>query len=303
MSKILLIFLCLLIGILFNRFKILEENAPTILNKILINISLPALAILYIPKVEIKPDIFFPVSVMWIVFLGSVIFILSMKKIFNWDKNITGSLIMTSGLCNSAFIGFPVLLAFFGEEGLKIGIVIDQSGSFVVLSTAGIITASIFSKSKFSVKEIIKSIIIYPPFIGFLIGICIKLFNINHSELTEEIFSILGSPVFVLALISVGMQLRIGSLKKYYKELSIGLLYKLLIAPSIVFILYFVVFKQNTLTVEVSLIESAMPPMVMGAIMAASYNLNPKLSNLMVGVGIPVSAVTLAFWYYIIKVL
>lgn len=303
MAKIILIFLCLIAGIIIRRFKILEESAANILNKILIYISLPALAILYIPKIEIKSDIIFPVAVMWIVFFGSVGFILIMRKIFKWDNYTTGSLIMTSGLCNSSFVGFPVLLAFFGEEGLKTGVIIDQSGSFFVLATAGVITSSIFSKSKFSVNEIIKSIIIYPPFIGFIIGLILRILNIHHSEITEEIFMKLGSPIFVLALISVGMQLRLGSLKNYYREISIGLFYKLLIAPFIIFILYFIIFKQTSLTVQVSLIESAMPPMVMGAIMASSYNLNPKLSNLMVGVGIPLSALTLAFWYYILKLI
>lgn len=303
MAKIILIFLCLITGIIIRRFKILEESAANVLNKILIYLSLPALAILYIPKIEIKSDIIFPVAVMWIVFFGSVGFIIIMRKIFKWDNFTTGSLIMTSGLCNSSFVGFPVLLAFFGEEGLKAGVIIDQSGSFFVLATAGVITSSIFSKSKFSVNEIIKSIIIYPPFIGFVIGLILRILKIHHSEITEEIFMKLGSPIFVLALISVGMQLRLGSLKNYYKEISIGLFYKLLIAPFIIFVLYFIIFKQTSLTVQVSLIESAMPPMVMGAIMASSYNLNPKLSNLMVGVGIPLSALTLAFWYYILKLI
>ncbi|MCX7833361.1 MAG: AEC family transporter [Ignavibacteria bacterium] len=303
MAKVILIFLCLIIGIIIRRYKILDEGAAIILNKILIYISLPALAILYIPKIEIKSDVVFPVAVMWIVFFGSIGFILLMKKIFKWDNSTTGSLIMTSGLCNSSFVGFPVLLASFGEEGLKTGVIIDQSGSFFVLATAGVIVSSIFSRSKFSLKEILKSIIIYPPFIGFIIGLVLRLFNITHSEISDELFTKLGSPIFVLALISVGMQLRLGSLKDYYKELSIGLFYKLLIAPFIIFILYFIIFKQNSLTVDVSLMESAMPPMVMGAIMASSYNLNPKLSNLMVGVGIPISAVTLSFWYYIIKLI
>lgn len=303
MAKIILIFLCLIIGIIIRRFKILSDDAPKVLNNILIYISLPALAILYIPKIEIKSDIVFPLSVMWIVFFCSVFFILFLRKIFKWDNKTTGSLIMTSGLCNSSFVGFPVLLAAFGEEGLKVGVIIDQSGSFFVLATAGVITSSIFSQNKVSFSNILKNVIIYPPFIGFLIGIIIKALGIHHSETTEEIFSKLGSPIFILALISVGMQLKFTSIKEYYKELSLGLFYKLLLAPAIVFILYYLVFKQNSLTVDVSLIESAMPPMVMGAIMASNHNLNQKLANLMVGVGIPFSALTLSFWYYVINLL
>ncbi|MBN1634264.1 MAG: hypothetical protein JW917_08885 [Ignavibacteria bacterium] len=42
-----------------------------------------------------------------------------------------------------------------------------------------------------------------------------------------------------------------------------------------------------------------MSPMIMGAIMAENYGLNPNLANAMVSIGIPISFLTIAFWYYI----
>jgi len=43
-----------------------------------------------------------------------------------------------------------------------------------------------------------------------------------------------------------------------------------------------------------------MPPMVIGSVIAVSYILNPKLANLMVGIGIPLSFITLFFWYLLV---
>jgi len=43
-----------------------------------------------------------------------------------------------------------------------------------------------------------------------------------------------------------------------------------------------------------------MAPMITGAILASNYGLKPKLSSMMVGVGIPLSFLSLAFWYYIL---
>jgi hypothetical protein len=51
----------------------------------------------------------------------------------------------------------------------------------------------------------------------------------------------------------------------------------------------------------VSIIEIAMPPMVMGSVLAVSYDLNPKLANLMVGIGIPLSFITIFIWYFILN--
>jgi hypothetical protein len=79
------------------------------------------------------------------------------------------------------------------------------------------------------------------------------------------------------------------------------LFYKLIAAPAVIFVLYYFVLGLRGLIFQVSLMESAMPPMVMGSVLAVQFDLNPKLSNLMVGIGIPLSAVTLAVWYWLVR--
>jgi hypothetical protein len=46
-----------------------------------------------------------------------------------------------------------------------------------------------------------------------------------------------------------------------------------------------------------------MAPMITAAIIASSHNLQPKLCNLMIAVGIPLSFVTLAIWHFILQIL
>jgi predicted permease len=49
--------------------------------------------------------------------------------------------------------------------------------------------------------------------------------------------------------------------------------------------------------------QSAMAPMITASILASNYGLKPKLSSMMVGVGIPLSFLSLAFWYWILQVI
>ena len=44
-----------------------------------------------------------------------------------------------------------------------------------------------------------------------------------------------------------------------------------------------------------------MPPMITASIIAITYNLNKTLASLMVGVGIAVSVLTLAIWYWVLS--
>lgn len=272
-----------------------------ILNNIVIYICLPALALLYIPELKISPKIIYPLSVTYIVFGMAILFFVMMGKVFRFEQATVGALILTAGLCNTSFVGFPVLIALFGEEGLKVGVLIDQAGSFVLLATAGTIVASIYSHGKVEYKNIIKKILIYPSFIAFIFGIVMNIFDLRFEGILKELLEKAGSPMAFLALISVGLQLKVSLKDLPKRELFTGLIYKLILAPLVIYILFFVFFKASGLDVQVSLIEIAMPPMVMGAVLASSFNLNPRLSNLMVGIGIPLSFITLAFWYYIIK--
>ena len=136
-----------------------------------------------------------------------------------------------------------------------------------------------------------------------MIGAALNYTGFVHTSITKDVLEKLGTPIFLLALISIGIQLKFSFKEISVRDLSIGLVLKLIIAPAIIYVLYAIVSGGRGLNVQVSIIESAMAPMVMGSVMAVSYNLNPKLANLMVGLGIPVSFITLAFWYLIVKCL
>lgn len=264
-------------------------------------ICLPALALLYIPELKVSSNTIYPLAVTYIVFFLGVLLFIALGKFLNFDLQTTGALILTAGLCNTSFVGFPVLIALFGEEGLKVGVLIDQAGSFVILATAGTIVASVYSHGKASYKSIFKKISVNPSFIAFIIGLAMNIYDVKFSGVTKELLEKAGSPMAFLALISVGLQLRISLKHLPVKELTAGLSYKLIFAPLVIFIIYFLITKGKGIDVQVSLIESAMPPMVMGSVLASAFNLNPKLANLMVGIGIPLSFLTIAFWYIIIK--
>ncbi|HJY63214.1 MAG TPA: AEC family transporter [Ignavibacteria bacterium] len=301
MSDLLLIPVCILAGVLFSKIKAIPDNSYKTINSLIIYVTLPAFTLLYIPQIKIGSELIFPAAVAWITFLLSAFFFIALEKLFKWDKRTTGSLILTGGLANTAFVGFPVLAALFGEDGLKLGVIIDQAGSFLVLSTLGIIAASVYSSGTYSIKKITKDILTYPSFIAFILSLIMIIAGIEHNDTSAAIFSAIGKPTIILALISVGMQLKPRIDTLLWKELSCGLIYKLLIAPAVIFILYYYLFNLKRLVFQVSIMETAMPPMIMGSVLAVQFNLNPKLANLMVGIGIPVSAVTLSLWYWLVR--
>ncbi|MDQ3536042.1 MAG: AEC family transporter [Bacteroidota bacterium] len=301
MSSFILLFLCLSAGILIRRLKIFPQNSHQTLNHFIIYITLPALSLYYIPEIELDKSLLLPVGVSWIIFLGSLILFWGLGKFLGWSRKLTGCLILMSGLGNTAFIGYPVMEALYGDTGLKAAILVDQPGSFMVVSTLGIAVAIIFSKAQTSIYNIIYRIFSFPPFITFLVALFMNMADLHFNETLKEVWQRLGSTVTPLALVSVGLQLQIERSSQHWNFLILGLAYSLIVSPAIIYLFYVIVFKAKGEIIQVSILQAAMAPMITPSIIAATYNLKPKLANMMIGIGIPISFITLTIWFLIIK--
>ena len=304
MDQFLLLFVCLIIGLALQWTKAFPANAHLTLNQFIIYICLPAIAFYYIPSIEVNASLLFPIGVAWITFAGSFIFFRTLSKIFGWSKSLTGCLIITAGLGNTSFIGFPVIETLYGKEGLKTAVILDQTGSFLVLTTLGIATAAYYSRGANSnVGDMIKKIAFFPPFIAFVIAILMIPLHLTFEGDLKLVLEKLGAIVTPLALVSVGLQLKFERNSQHWKFLGLGLLYKLILIPSIIYLIYVVLLKGKGQVVEVCLMEAAMPSMITATIVSAAHGLKPRLSSMMIGFGIPLSGLTLAVWYMIAKMI
>lgn len=301
MSSILLLFLCLVIGVVLQFVKSTPRNTHTVLNQFVINISLPAMALYYIPKLHLSGDLLLPVLMPWLSVLLACILFISLGKAFGWSRALTGCLIMTAGFGNTSFVGIPVIQALYGKEGLETLMMIDLPGTFVALSTVGIFIASVYSKGTTSWQTILKRMFSFVPFIAFILAMGLNISGYALPDVADEALEKIAATVSPLALVSVGFQLRIDRKSPYWSYLALGLAYQLLLFPAVIFVLYKWVLGKDGLMIDVCVIESAMAPMITACLVAASYGLKPRLCNMMVGVGIPLSFLTIALWYWLLQ--
>jgi len=215
------------------------------------------------------------------------------------DKKTIGCLILVCGLGNTSFLGLPMIEVFFGSGGIPIGLIIDQLGSFLVLSTLGILTADYYS-GKISSEEIsiFKKVMTFPPFLSIIIALV--LIPVDYPDVVTNILEKLGMTLSPLALLSVGYQLKFDKVGLIKHKLALGIVFKLILFPTVIYFLYSIFMNNDNLVFKITVFEAAMPPMITAAIVASDYDLNPKLANLLVGVGIIFSFITLSIWYLIL---
>ena len=300
MENIILIFFCLLLGFLLQWIKDFPSNGYKVLNQFVIYVSLPALALYYIPKIEISSKLLYPLGISWIGFLISYLFFSLLGNYFGWSRKLIGCLVITAGLGNTSFLGFPIIDALYGKEGLKTAIIVDQPGSFVVLSTVAVIVASMYSRTTASFSVIAKKILFFPPFIAFAFACLMNICKIDFIDEFQLVFQKLGSTVSSIALVAVGLQLKFDKKSQHWQFLGLGLFFKLMITPAFFYLLYVLILGKKGTMINVSIMESAMAPMITASILASTNGLKPKLSSMMLGFGIPLSFLTMAFWYWIL---
>ena len=303
MSNLILLFVCLIIGIVLKKSKIIPENFHTSLNAFVINISLSAFSLYYISKIELNSSVIYPVLVVWIGIFAAILFFAGLGKIFGWKSSLIGALIMCAGFGNTSFVGIPLIQAMYGEEGLKTVMLVDQPG-FVALSTVGILVANFYSGSKDSLLKHLSKILKFPPFIAFVIALLLNVFSIEIPKDFDEVLMKLGATTVPLALVSVGSQMQWKKIeKKEGFHLFIGLLFKLVLLPLLILVIYKYIFHQSGDVIEICILEAAMAPMITAAIIASAHDLEPKFCNLMVAVGIPLSILTVGIWHLILPFL
>jgi predicted permease len=211
----------------------------------------------------------------------------------------TGALMLSGGLANTSFVGLPMIETFYGRNGIAIGILIDQLGTYLVLSTLGIVIASTYSAGANSAGDILKRVFTFPPLLALLLAL--GLMHVEYPHWVDDVLRRLGDMLSPLALVSIGLQLRLDQLRGNKSPLVLGLSFKLLLAPLLLAILYIGVMRVSGEVIRITLFEAAMGPQIGGAIVAIQHGLNPPLITLMVGIGIILSFLTLPAWWYALQ--
>ena len=299
MNNIILLVLCFFAGILLRRSGRMPDNAPATLNSFIIHISVPALALLYIHELKFSSDTLLVMAMAWLYFGLAAGFFWLIGNYLKWSRGTVGALMLTGGLGNTSFFGLPMIEAYYGPQGIATGILIDQTGSFLVLSTLGIIVAGVYSSGRPTAATIARGILRFPPFIALVIALL--LLPVVYPEWLSAVLKRLGDTLAPLALLSVGLQLQLGHLAGNGRKLAVGLGFKLLLAPLLIFLLYVPLLGAHGGAIQITLFEAAMPPMITAAIVAKEHDLDPELSTLMVAVGLPLSFLTLTGWWWVLQ--
>lgn len=290
MGALVVVIFCVTAGLVIARLPHPAGLAQA-LNWWVVYIALPALVLGQITVLDSSAPMLLPALSIWLVFLGGWLFIALAGYLLGWPRDKTGALVLTAGLGNTSFVGYPLVEALRGEAALGMAVIADQFGSFLMLSTLGLVVAAIYSGQRVKIFGILQRVLVFPAFWALLLALALRALDLAPSMLME-LSQRLGVTLTPLALFSVGLQLRLRSAGSDSLPLLLGLSWKLLLAPLLAILFLWLNAALNSPSADIIILQAAMAPMVTAGILAQQYNLAPALASRMVGIGLMFSLVT-----------
>lgn len=298
MSSFVMLVICLVAGLLLRRSGRLPDNAHTVINTIILYVSLPAVTLRYLHDFRFDGNELWPVLMPWALFLIGAALFHGLGRVLRLPAATVGALTLVGGFGNTSFVGLPMIESLHGRDGMGLGLLIDQLGSYLALSTLGIGAAALYAaEGPVSPRAMLRRVATFPPFIALVAALL--LMPLTFPPVFSQALARIGDTLAPLALLSVGLQLRFDALREHRRLLCFGLGYKLLVCPALVVALLWLSGAGPDMVSRVSVIEAAMPPMIGAAVVASQANLAPRLVSMMVGLGIPLGLCTAPAWFWL----
>jgi predicted permease len=278
-SALVLVFALLALGYVLGRARVFADAdaAADALNRYVVYVCLPALVLVLVPKLRWEPALWFVVATPWAMLAIGVACVLAAARVFGWPRPVIGALLLCAPLGNTSFVGIPLVEALRGEHAVRYAIVYDQFGSFLALSTFGLVAIARYAGEAAPSAAAVAARV---PF--------------SHPQWLDAALQRVADTLVPVAVFAVGLRLKLRP-PADRSALFAGLGIKMLLCPLLAFAALRAL-GAHALPAQVAVLESAMPPMISAGALASMAGLAPELCAALVGYGVVLAFATLPLW-------
>jgi predicted permease len=295
-ESFLLLLVCLALGVLIARYAHPPIGLATGLNWWLINIALPAMVVQLVPRLHFDLHLLYLAVSQWLVFIAAWLLFAMLGRRLQWTRARIGALTLVAGLGNTSFIGYPLIEALRGQEGLAYAVIADQGGCFIALAVGGIIVASVYSGQTPRPAQIVRRVLLFPAFCALIGGIVVGALG-GWPPLADALIGRIAGTLTPIALFAVGLRFRLHLGREQIVAVGCGLVYKLALIPALVLGIGLLGGVRG-LPLTVAVLQAAMAPMVSATILADQYKLDPPVANTLLGAGTLLAFVSVPLWNF-----
>jgi hypothetical protein len=198
---------------------------------------------------------------------------------------------------NLTYIGLPILLAAYGEEGLQrggvlIGFMSPLVNAAAVLALTWPLKGSMDWKSIVDLKN---ALITNPVILSCLAGLILSYFQVSFPAFAVNFLRFLSDLALPLALISMGGNLSFEKVRKDYKATALACFFKLFLMGGTGWLL-FRWLEIGGLDFKVGIVLLACPTAFSSYLLSTRLGADKSLMSSDIMVSTLLSMITLSFW-------
>ena len=289
-----LVLAMLVLGVLFQRLKVLPADAAQALTLVVLYVCLPAAVLRYAPRLELSVALLGVAVVPWLLLLATVLLVGVLARMLKLRRDQHGVLLLTVALGNTSFLGYPLTRALIGEDALPYAVVYDQFGAFLIMSTFGLwVLARYGGDAEPSPREMVRKVLLFPPLWALVVGLTVM--PASPPSWIDGALLRLSEALLPLAMLTIGLSVRFALPRDELRPLAAGLVLKLALMPALALLLVPLLGMTGDMA-RTTVLEAAMPSMVTAGALAIAQGMAPRLAAAMVGYGLLLSLVTLPLW-------
>ncbi len=273
LTQVVILFVLILIGVILSKFKILNDNAVSVMTDVVLILVTPCVIVKSFFREFKSEDL---KNLLLSFLLGILIhvgFIILSLVLRDKDKNKQVVLQYSAIFSNCGFMALPLQQALLGNEGVFLG------SSFIAIFNAFVWSYGIFimSGDKKSLKPL--KIITRPAIIALIIGLIVFLLSIPMPKVISEPVSYLAALNTPLPMIIIGYHLASSNILKGLKSLKtvFAILLRLIIMPSLAIAVMWLCGIRDTMLISLSISCSA-PVAAVTTMFSSKYNRDTELS-------------------------
>ena len=299
-NVVLPIFLCILLGYFLRRIRMVDTPSLNVMNKLCFKVFLPIYLFNNIATTNLAAA--FNGKLLATAYLGvTAQFILLMLLIPRLEKENPrrGVLIQAMFRSNFALFGLPLALSLCGTE--KVGPTSILVGFTVPLfNILAVVSLESFRGGKPSIKKMAKGIATNPLIIASLLGIAFNLLDFTLPGALQKSVNDLGGVATPLSLVALGGSFTVSKVKEYKKQLTIGVLGRLVFSPLIMVSAGILLGFRNELLIPL-LIMSGAPTAVSSFPMAQQMDGDGELAAGLVVFTSALAILSMFLWIFVLK--
>lgn len=298
------VFGMVLVGYVAAKIGLVSERATDGLAEFVFSLSVPVLIFKTLSESklpEAQPWGY------WIAYFAGAFFVfalamLAAQRLFGRSRQEAVIHGFAAGQANTVFVGVPLILKAYGEEGAVPLFLLIAIHLPVMLVAATVLLEGSGGFSRATVMRLLKALALNPILLGIYAGALSRVVGIQATGVPKQMIDLLAAAATPCALISLGLSLkRYGMAGGDILPSALISMLKLIVHPAAVFALTFV-FAMPPVWAGVAVLFAAMPSGINGYLLAQRYGVGVGTSTSAVSLSTGVAVFTVALWLYVLGV-